>query len=128
MSEDQIALYILMATIVGWYIWSKIRPPSKDKNLHHISDEAKISAHEHFEKVLIANKDFENQKLLEEYAALVKEEVQSILMYFESTKFEDVQEVERRAIYWMNWSKYYMGKTKRMVNKHGFKVVKFEAK
>jgi hypothetical protein len=123
---ESLFLYTLMFVIIAAYVLSKFRPPRRDKNLHNYTDAAINAGQKKYEEVLTLNASFEDRELLEKYANLVKEAIQSLHMYLATTEIEEIEEVERQAIYWMYWIVYYQKQFSKLGAKHHFVTEKSE--
>ncbi|MGY6274261.1 hypothetical protein [Methylomonas sp. MgM2] len=123
MNFDSVILYSIMLIVIAQFIWSKIKPPKVDNDLHHFSKSAKELGQHKYEKIIRLNQSFIDKNALEEYASLVRDATQSLSMYMDTTeRTSDRQELERQAIYWMTWTKYYQKKFERLEQKYNFMI------
>ncbi len=115
-------IYIIgtIIIVIIIFVLFTLSPPSKDEKIHHFSDAAIKEGQKQYERVLRLNENFEDKEILEKYAVLVRESVQTVGMYMATTEIKDPYELDRQANYWMVWSKYYMNKYKKLEQKHNF--------
>ncbi|NOT10308.1 MAG: hypothetical protein HOP23_00485 [Methylococcaceae bacterium] len=109
-----------MFIIIAQFIWSRTRPPEIDKTLHLFSAKAKGFGQEQYEKVLRLNRNFEDKKILEEYASLVRDAVQSFEMYIDTSGISDLQELNRQAKYWMIFTEHYKNRYEKLERRYNF--------
>ena len=123
MSIDVLVYVSFFVFLLILYVTPMFRGPFKNNALHVIGDKVKVASFKHYEDVISAHPNFDDNECLEKYARLTEKCTQAFLMYQESGDKEDIKDVERHADYWMRWTKYLNKKTKSLENKYSFQVV-----